>query len=306
MPIENLSKGAIPDPRDERDYKAELVMGLPPKIDWSVEFRLPEPPGTDQAESDSCVGHAWSYYHWQLNGEKYSIRSIFAYIAQAYGASIRDGGLRIVNNGQETHEEAPDPVPQTAINMRSKEGLNENLALDDKEQNSYVLPDQQLNYLAQAIKDYKGFVFGVTGSNVGWKDLKVPEYPKPGEETWGHAIYAFGYHTHSDGQKCIIAKSSWKEVNEHHIRGNYFASGNVFNAWVLIPRENKPMYKKVVKQDGKTFGVLIQTPNGDQIIYATSEEQWRSWNKPDSYQLNTVNADGSTNWLLVDCIQLTW
>ena len=36
------------------------------------------------------------------------------------------------------------------------------------------------------------------------------------------------------------------------------------------------MYEKVVKQDGKTFGVRIATPDGDQIIYATGEEQWKS------------------------------
>ena len=302
--IQNFGKGAIPDPIDERDFKAELVMGLPPEIDWDKGFRLPEPPQSDQAKSDCCVGEAWSYYHWQLKNRQFSVRSIFAYIAQAYGAVIRDGGLRIVKNGQETFIEAPDPSPKTPQNMRDKIGLNENLALDDKALNSFVLPNQQLNYLAQAIKDYRGFVFGVVGSNQGWKNLKEPEYPKVGEETWGHAIYAFGYHRHSDGQKCIIAKSSWKEVNEHHIRENYFASGNTFNAWTLIPR--KLMYQKVVKQDSKTFGVRIATPNGDQIIYATNEEQWRSWNAENSYGLNTINPDGSTNWSIDDCIKLNW
>jgi len=59
----------------------------------------------------------------------------------------------------------------------------------------------------------------------------------------------------------------------------------------------KPMITTTVKfADGKTLGVLIDTPNGAQIIKATGEEQWRSWNKPDSYGLPTVNSDGSTNW----------
>jgi hypothetical protein len=60
--------------------------------------------------------------------------------------------------------------------------------------------------------------------------------------------------------------------------------------------QGKPMYETVVKADGKTFGVRISTPNADTIVYATDEAQWRSWNLPTSYQLPTVNSDGTTNW----------
>lgn len=48
--------------------------------------------------------------------------------------------------------------------------------------------------------------------------------------------------------------------------------------------------------DGKTLGIMIETPNSVQIIKATGEEQWRSWHKPDSYGKPTVNPDGTTNW----------
>ena len=48
--------------------------------------------------------------------------------------------------------------------------------------------------------------------------------------------------------------------------------------------------------DNKTFGILIDTPNGSQIIKATDEAQWRSWNSPTSYGKATVNPDGTTNW----------
>ena len=48
--------------------------------------------------------------------------------------------------------------------------------------------------------------------------------------------------------------------------------------------------------DGKTMGIMISSPNGTQIINATSEEVWRSWNTPTSYGKPTVNADGTTNW----------
>lgn len=49
--------------------------------------------------------------------------------------------------------------------------------------------------------------------------------------------------------------------------------------------------------DNKTMGILINTPNGVQIIKATDEAQWRSWNSPTSYGKPTVNPDGTTNWI---------
>jgi len=72
----------------------------------------------------------------------------------------------------------------------------------------------------------------------------------------------------------------------------------IINQYQIILKGYKmlPIYKSVVKADGKTFGVLIQTPNGDQIIYATTPEQWMSWSKTDSYALDTINADGTPKW----------
>ena len=48
--------------------------------------------------------------------------------------------------------------------------------------------------------------------------------------------------------------------------------------------------------DQKTMGIMIDTPNGTQIIKATDEAQWRSWNSPTSYGKPTVNPDNTTNW----------
>ena len=56
-----------------------------------------------------------------------------------------------------------------------------------------------------------------------------------------------------------------------------------------------PTKVKKCKING-VFAVLIDTPNGAQIIKALDEAMWRSWNKPDSYRLSTVNNDGTTNW----------
>lgn len=54
--------------------------------------------------------------------------------------------------------------------------------------------------------------------------------------------------------------------------------------------------KTVKFADNRTFGIMVNTPNGTQIIKATDEDQWRSWHDPDSYGKPTVNNDGTTNW----------
>lgn len=63
--------------------------------------------------------------------------------------------------------------------------------------------------------------------------------------------------------------------------------------YVLTPKNMFTVRK--VKVNG-TYAVLIDTPNGLQILKAVSEEIWRSWSKPDSYGIKTVNGDGTTNW----------
>lgn len=262
--IEKLPKGCVPDLPDDRDYKAEQVMGAITisKDEWDKGFMLPVPPDSDQWQSDCCVGEAWSYYHWQLKNKVFSVKSVFSYIALNYGAQIRDGGIRLLKFGQETFEETPDPEYKTPQNMRDKEGLNETDALDDRELDSFVLPNQSIDGVAWGIKNYFGVVFGVNGTNDGWQDMLNPRPPLNGEPgMWGHALYAMGYHMH-DGQRCIIAKSSWcrQPVKEHHIKDNYFITGNTFNAWTLIPRKDTMPNKAVVVKSKNSPTVYICYP----------------------------------------------
>ena len=74
--------------------------------------------------------------------------------------------------------------------------------------------------------------------------------------TFSHALYAMGYHMH-DNQKCIIAKSSWcsSTHKEHHIKQDYFASGNVFSPWAIVPK--KKMIKKYFINDNGKIGLMI-------------------------------------------------
>ncbi len=249
--------GCLPDEFDSRDFKAEPLLGASPAVDFENNpLFLPKPPLWNQQSSDSCVAAAWSYYKWQLRNKSYCRKSIFAYIAQQYGAYIRDGGLRVVKYGVETTDETPDPEIRTPETMRDKTGLNEKDALDDRELDSKIVPNN-IDDTAKAIRDYKGVVFGVTGHNEGWIDKSNPTPPPPttmSDKLWGHALYLYGYHLH-DGQKCVLARSSWDEL-DHHIKEEYFSSGNTFSPWTLIPRKDN-MIKKFIVQDGSKLGVML-------------------------------------------------
>lgn len=254
-----MNFGALPDPKDERDFQAEPLMASAPPVDWSKPISLPQPPLWNQEQSDACVGASWSYYHWQLRDEVFSKRDLFARIAQSYGAYIRDGGVTIVKIGQETEKELPDPITPDPANMRDKTGLNDKQAADDRELDSFVLPNT-IDSCAQAVRDYKGCVFGVTGTNEGWKDLANPRPPQTGETTWGHALYLYGFHLH-DNEKCVIARSSW-DGTDHHIRENYFTSGNTFNPWTLIPRTMSQFKTQNYKGELRI------------VLQASTPEQW--------------------------------
>ncbi|MGI8470303.1 MAG: hypothetical protein ACR2N3_17830 [Pyrinomonadaceae bacterium] len=265
MDIDNVGKGALPDLPDDRDYMVDKDILGAATVDWSKEFRLPEPPPEDQGSSDSCVAQSWSYYHWQLHGKNYSRRDLFCRIAINYGAYIRDGGKELVGSGQATRDEVSDPNPETPQNMRDASGTKPEYRSDDQELNYFRLSHEDINGVAWGIQNYKGVVFGVNGSNPGWQDMKNPRPPLRGETLWGHALYAMGCHTH-DGQKCIIAKSSWsKYVSEHHIKENYYLTGNAFSVWTLIPKEQS-MTNSLIVKNGDELGIYDPATSEDGLI----------------------------------------
>ena len=98
----------------------------------------------------------------------------------------------------------------------------------------------------------------MVGSNEGWRDKTNPRPPKNGEGTWQHCIYAFGY-TIKNGKRTIICKSSWCGGSHHihYINEDYFASGNTFNGWCLIPKKETTM----------TNSILVKRQVGDSWEY---------------------------------------
>lgn len=149
--------------------------------------------------------------------------------------------------------------------MRDRTGCTVEKSASDQELNSFVLPENSIDALAWSVYTYKGAVFGCVTTSQGWDNLLEPRPPRKGESQGGHAIYAMGYHMHN-GQKCIIAKSSYNEVSEHHIKEDYFSSGYTFNGWTLIPKGDI-MYsldiKEILSKDGRTVYLAIGCPTMD-------------------------------------------
>lgn len=273
--IEQLGKGLLPQPDDPRDYNFAFIAAGAAPIDWSHEFRLSEPPDSNQRSSDGCVGFSTTSLHWQHKRKDYSRRDLFSRIALPNGAFLRDGVKTICKVGQQTQDECPDPATPTRQNMRIKSSLPDSAGMDDLEA-SYFAGGESIEQVAQAVRDFGGSVFGVYGNSAGWKDKTNPRPPVAGEEDeWAHAICAFGYHMHN-GLKCIIAKSSWcKEGHhEHHIKEDYFAAGRVFNNWVLIPKENMPNVRRYRFEDHGTLGVALKAEGafGFEVYLAKSEQ----------------------------------
>jgi hypothetical protein len=272
--ISQVSKGAVKQPHDPRDFQASFVMGAV-KVDWTKEFLLPDPGDEDQGSSSSCVAQASSYFHKQIHSLDWSRRDLYSRIALAGGgAYLRDGVAQICGPGQATRDKAPDPKPETEANMRDRHDITAAMEKIGVEANYYAVNGTNIDVVAAAIRDYKGCIIGVEGDNAGWHDLVNPQPPKDAE--WGHALYCMGYHTHN-GQKCIIAKSSWCDtgIKQHHIKQNYFESGNTFDGWTLIPKEQQPMFSHYIIFDEATGrqGILVLDQNGftDAILWAKSQ-----------------------------------
>jgi hypothetical protein len=230
-----------------------------------------EPRDANQMFSDACTCYAASYYHETLRPDKwFSRRDLFAPIALTYGAFIRDAILRIVKIGQSTQDQVPDPAMPDRTNMRDTTGLDPNKEAPNRELDGFSMGND-IDTVASTIRDYQGCEFGLNVSNAGWQDEINPRPPLSGEKTTGHALYGMGYHLH-DGIKCIIAKSSYgradgsKEGAHHHIKENYFTTGNTFSPWTLIPRviTFPPMdlsqYQYHLVQDAEqtgSFGIVL-------------------------------------------------
>lgn len=242
--IENLAKGAVRDPEDLRDFKAEQVFGAV-TVDFTKGGNRYQKikKWREQWSSLSCTGQGTAYIKDIIDGypdDAASARSIYSFVyLYGGGANIRDAVLRVLNPGVAHQSQAPDPDHASEQDYRKNDDIILSELNNGLEKNAFVLPDKSIDYVAWGIENYGGVVFGLEGNNAGWANLSEPRPPGQGETIdWGHCLGAVDYHLH-DGVKCIICASSWTitgGIKYHHIKQDYFDSGLTFNPWVIIPK----------------------------------------------------------------------
>jgi len=304
MNITNLGHGAIPDKKDERDFVYEELLGAGEPVDWSkpfnVENKLSKPLKAEhQNGSSSCVGQAWAYYAEVLedlenkNYTDLSARDIYSRIFNKQGgAYIRDGANCLVKRGVCREELSPsyeNGKPPTETFMRTVPSNVEKDALNFKSKSYATLySSNNIDKLAEIIRDNNGCVSGVYGDNQGWQSV----YPKPPKNNdWGHALYFTAYRKIA-GKKQIGFINSWGDnwgsCGRGWLEEEYFGKNLLFSAWTLCDLINKE----------KTMTNTKLIKNGDEIAFylpATNAEALKAMAKNYGIEIPLM-PDGSVDW----------
>lgn len=276
----NHGTGAIPDEKDERDYKYEDVMGaisLPEN--YNVLDELPYKIKVEnQGQSSSCVGQAWSKYIEVLNyfdekkerdaSAKFVYSRIF--VPQG-GAHIRDGASLCVDVG--VSQEHLDPSyengqPPSEAYMRIKNesvAVLENAKVYQAKEYRTIWHQENVETIKQAIYANKGVVSGFSGDNEGWaSEIVMP----PVSVKWGHAVYLIGWEK-INGEDYILFLNSWssgwgrKGIGLVH--PSYWRQGGVtFSLWTLTDKQTNKSMKTV-------------QPVGDNRVYAEDSDGNLYW-----------------------------
>lgn len=239
--------GALPDPKDERDFPYDEVAGAV-EIDWEKGYDIREELGADfkpknQYGSYSCVGQAASQYLWvhqvlemikkygkpldvlrtehSEEVEEISAKAIYSQIAIGKGAGsyVRDAMMLALKWGSVFEPVVPS--------YKTDGTTDEDLMYDESWKTpmidalAKVLRGKEARYLsismgmdlfANAIKENKGIIGGVYASNGrGWGTSERPNPPQGGDSIWGHGLY-FGAYGQDEYGKYVAFPNSWGKI----------------------------------------------------------------------------------------------
>lgn len=287
MQDEIKNPGAIKDTPDVRDYHYQGVAAGSAPFDWSKGFDVEEVlsaklkipgfkiPWKDQNGSFSCGGQAWSYFMQVIEAiatgtfEERSSKYIYAqtFVPPGGGSSgrtnsdlcvdqgdCRETVLSSYENGQPPSEEfmrrAIDITPEARVDAKKARAL------------LFSIVENNIDALAQAIRDNNGVVIGISGSNNGTWWTVSPTPPSPGSVEWGHWLY-LGKAKLVNGEKKVGALNSWGEkVGEkgwQWFGDKYFASGFIWYGWTLSYRDTDPQLFKYEFKKNLKLGMPSST-----------------------------------------------
>lgn len=263
-------KGALPRRIDPRDYKyasSEVAGATVSVFDWSVGYDVENDishaiglgfqlPTKDQGQAGSCGGEAISAYGQAITAyflkeraEK-SAKAPYAQVCVPGGGS-NDKDLANIYVKQGIYKEALVPsypslgVPPTEAFMERVGDISPAARIDAAKEAAmvaYSFPSMDIDTIAGVVRDCKGVVLGLYGTNNGtWLSM----HPKPptsaelasGQGVWSH--YMFGGKAFVvNGKKTIFVKQSWGNKIPNNgwqmLDEDYFRSGAIWSAMALI------------------------------------------------------------------------
>lgn len=242
--------GAIIDKKDKRDYQfKDIAMGLSP-FDWTLGYDIEQVikkllNSKDQNGSGSCGGQAWGYYGEVLDPENEEKSAKFIYsntFVLPAGSAGRTNCDFVIKKGWGDERITPSYdnglPPSEAFMQRHEDISNEawNHALLDKGL-SYANVASNIDDIALAIRENKGCILGVHGTNNGTWLSKFPTPPITiNNQCWAHWLYA-GKAVMINEKKYIGVKNSWgDEVGEHgwqYLGEEYFKKA-IWSVWTMV------------------------------------------------------------------------
>ena len=204
-PIESFGKGAVQETQESQDSHYTLAFSAPIPIDWSVPFRVAASlTQRNQKSSSSCTGQATMYYVEALNQIEHGVSELYSARHNYSQANLGFG------QGAYLWKAMSFPISQGAADANSvPDGDSSEATMTDKSDNHKAILEaktdkyavisregQGIDFMANIIKDYHGFVTGFNGWN-GMFDSQgvVRDWSK---NEWGHGVYCMGFCAISD------------------------------------------------------------------------------------------------------------
>ena len=252
--MDKFSTGAIKDKKDKRDFQySKVALGLEP-FDWNLGYNVEEVLGIkltikNQNGSGSCGGQAFSYYGQPLDPDQDEKSAKFIY-SQVFippaGSTGRDICNLLITKGWGSEKLTPS-YPATEQFMERKEDITPKAFVQAKTDTalSYANVAINIDTIAQAVRENKGCVIGITGSNNStWRSaFPIPPY-KVDNTCWNHWIYV-GCAKIFNGKKYLGFCNSWgQDVGQggwQWISEDYVKSPFIWSCWTLV--YNFPKFK---------------------------------------------------------------
>ena len=265
--------GALLKTVDERDYTFDSpeIGGASLPFDWNAGYDVENEigillPTKNQGQAGSCggetistVGQCVTSFYLGEKSEKSAKAPYSQVFVQGGGSSSRALGEIYKNQGIYKESLVPSYMsgnPPTEAFMEQASDITPEARADaalTKGLFAYAYMNLDIDTMAQALRDHKGILIGIHGSNNGtW--LSSRPSPVQNGAFWAHFM-AGGKANMDNGKKTIWAKQSWgssvaPETNAYQaITEDHFNAGRIWDGMVLVYSPLPPKTSHVFNVD---------------------------------------------------------